>query len=235
MTINRGQIHNLFQEYVVKKDEDSFKALYDATYDIVKRIVFIYIQNVQQADTLADDIFVIIYNTERGLLPKFDEVSWLYGLVKEQCIDYLRQTLESEDEKLDLTNVYLIHDETEYTKKLVDTIEYNGMIYSLKPFSQEIVALEKLGQFDLEDISLLLNRKEKSIKRRILLSDKWFKLGIECACFCALLVLILLINIVTHKKISTEYIIACVGFFIGTLIFLGLYNKNSKKKKSNNK
>jgi len=212
MALNRGQIHNLFQEWIVEKSEKKYEALYDYTFDMVSKFAFMYLHNKKQAKEFADEIFVMIYNAERSRLPKFDEANWLYQLVKEECIEFLKETQKNE---FDIAKVFLVTEDDEDVKSLVDIVNYNYAIYSNKPKYQEIIALEFLGEFSEEDISYILKLKPNKTKFMIHFSNRWAKIGMECFAFFIVASLVFLISLLLKNPLDNTYIIPIALFFVG--------------------
>ncbi len=215
MSLNRGQIHNLFQDWIVAKTEDKYKELYDYTFDMVTKFAFIYLHNIEQAKEFADEIFVMVYNSDRGELPKFDEINWLYELVKEECIEYLR---EKHKKDFDLLKIYLVTEDDEDIKPLVDIVNYNYAIFSNKPKYQEIVALQYLGEFSVEDISYILRKKLNKAKYMVHISNRWAKIGIECFGFFAVTLLLFIFGKIFRSTLDNTYIIPIVLFLVGGII-----------------
>lgn len=230
MALNRGQIHNLFQAWIVSKKEEDYKALYEATYDMVVKFAFVYLHNMSKSKQFADEIFVIIYNTERGGLPKFDEINWIYQIVKEECIEYLK---ESEKNEFDRSKIYLVTEDNTEVVGLVDIVNYNYAIFSNKPKYQEIVALQYLGEFTVEDISYILKKKLNNTKFLVHISNRWAKISIECLAFFLVTLLVFILGKVSKTSIDTTYVVPIILFLVGAIVaqFVAYKTRDLKPKK----
>ncbi len=217
--INKGQIHNLFQTWFKTKSEDDYKNFYDYTYDLVENLSFVYCQNKQRASEFADEVFVIIYNTSRDELPSFDEVNWIYELIKDKYIEEYKNALKAaSEEQITLQYLYWITDENEYTKQRVETVEYNDMIAAARPHIQEIIALKYLGLYSIEDIAIILNEKTNKVRTKYYLAQKILRISLESFIFFIITLILYCLNIKQGTTLTKTYLPATIAFGIISLI-----------------
>ena len=131
--------------------------------------------------------------------------------------------------------IFLIKEGNKDAVKLVDIVNYNYAIFSNKFKYQEIIALQYLGEFSVEDISCILKKKLNITKFMIHISNRWAKISVECFGFFIITLLVFLIGKTSKSSIDNTYIVPIVLFLIGGFVAQIVAYKtrdlNSKKKK----
>lgn len=86
-------------------------------------------------------------------LPSQNELSWLYTVVKNHSIEYLRK----QHKDLDISSIYNLEDKENEITKIIDRDSFNRLIDCLNDKEKEIVSLKILANLSFKEISKVLN------------------------------------------------------------------------------
>ena len=79
---------------------------------------------------------------QKEKLPSHNELSWLYTVVKNHSIEYLRK----QHNDLDISSIYNLEDEENEITKLIDRDSFNRLIDCLNDKEKEIVTLKIISK-----------------------------------------------------------------------------------------
>lgn len=68
-----------------------FEKLYNEYKTLVYNVALNYLQNIEDAEEITQDVFVKIYNSLDNFNQKSSHKTWIYRITINQCLDYLKQ------------------------------------------------------------------------------------------------------------------------------------------------
>src|SRR5688572_29782769 len=71
-------------------DHDAFRNLYEAYYQLVQRVCYRYTKNRDEADDLAQEVFLKVHGSFSGFEGHSQPSTWLYRVASNHCLDHLR-------------------------------------------------------------------------------------------------------------------------------------------------
>ncbi len=152
MKIDKKELHNIFNG-IAAKEESKFELLYDRYNKLVYQIAFSILKNKENSEDVVQKVFLKIWKLDKEKLPTCNESSWLYSLVKNESLNFLK----SKKEEIDLDDLYYITDDNTELNEIIDKDSYNRIISRLNPDEQEIVSLKLLSSLSFREISEILN------------------------------------------------------------------------------
>ena len=161
---------------IIKGDTSFFATLVDRYKDMVINLSFRMLQNREEAEEAAQDVFVKIYKS----LPQFKGDSkfstWLYKVTYNTCIDRLKNKKRNialvypeyfeESELVSLINVLDTIEETERRLMIKNCL-------ALLPAEESfLLTLYYFREHSLKEISTIMGIKENNLKVKLLRSRK---------------------------------------------------------------
>ena len=161
---------------IIKGDTSFFATLVDRYKDMVINLSFRMLQNREEAEEAAQDVFVKIYKS----LPQFKGDSkfstWLYKVTYNTCIDRLKNNKRNialvypeyfeESELVSLINVLDTIEETERRLMIKNCL-------ALLPAEESfLLTLYYFREHSLKEISTIMGIKENNLKVKLLRSRK---------------------------------------------------------------
>ena len=67
-----------------------FKALYEQHKSMVYNLAIHYLQNLEEAEEVTQDVFVKVYQKRSSFRAEATIKTWIYRITINQCLDYLR-------------------------------------------------------------------------------------------------------------------------------------------------
>lgn len=157
--IDKENMHEIFCDIKNNRNEGLdrlfktyHKHLYGISYSILK--------NKEDADEVLQILFMKLMNMDNELLPSSSEWTWIYSVIKNTCINYIRNNKES----FNIDEMYDIKSESDEFEKVLDREKYNEMISCLSNDEKEIVSLKVLSDFSFAEIASMLNMAEGTVK-----------------------------------------------------------------------
>ncbi|WP_127016499.1 RNA polymerase sigma factor [Anoxybacter fermentans] len=175
--------------YLVKRtlagDDEAFARLVDCYKNRIFQLIYCKIQNKEDIEDLAQEVFLRIYKS----LKKFDQKrkfsTWIYTIANNLCIDYLRKKrlqAVSLDAPLFPSNkdIYIEIPDEEYAPELIlqKTDEQKRIIEAVESLAEEYKLVIKLRHFkgySYKDIGKILDLPIGTIKSRIYRARKKLK------------------------------------------------------------
>ena len=68
-----------------------FERLYHEHKMLVFNIALNYVQNIEDAEEITQDVFVKVYNSLENFNQKSSHKTWIYRITINQCLDYIKQ------------------------------------------------------------------------------------------------------------------------------------------------
>lgn len=156
--INKEELHSIFIG-IKENNQLEFNKLYEKYKNLVYGIAFSILKNKEDSEEVMQTTFMKIFKLEKEKLPTNHEATWLYKVVKNETISYLRQRKEN----INIEKIYEIEDNNQIDKE-IDKIWFNGLITRLNDTEQEIVSLKILSNLSFNEIAKLLGKPTGTIK-----------------------------------------------------------------------
>jgi len=235
-TISQNKTHVLLRAWEQRNTDGSYEDLYNYLYEPVLKLANVFLKNKSLSEDAVNEIFIRIYKIEKDVLPDKNELSWIYKMVKNYCIEYLSK----KDPNFNEDNFLIVTDSDEYSIDYIDRYDYNNMLIGATPEQKEIVALKILGGFNFREISNFMSLPIRTIKSDYYICFSIVKLMSVTALISlvALLTYFLKLKTGTYDGEVTDFVTffskyQTIGYLIGFIIFLiitiFLYIKFRKK------
>ena len=222
-TISQNKTHVLLRAWEQRNTDGSYEDLYNYLYEPVLRLVNVFLKNSAQSEDATNEIFIRIYKIEKDCLPDKNELSWLYKMVKNYCVEYMSK----KDKNFSEENFLVVTEKDEYKVDYIEQFDYNSMLIGATPEQKEIVALKILGGFTFKEISNFMSLPVRSIKSNYYICFSLVKL----MSVTALISLVALLTYFLKSKTGTydgevtniatffsKY--QTTGYFAGFIVFL---------------
>lgn len=157
--------------------KEDYSKVYGIYFPKLVRFSQTYVLSRQDAENIVQDIFLYLWE-HRELIGSLDNLNaFLFTLVKNRCIDFLRKKTLSEDKKQSLTDLeekelqlklYSLQkfDENSFTNTEINTI-INKAINTLPDRCREIFILSRLDGLRHKEIAARLNISTNTIEGQI--------------------------------------------------------------------
>ena len=73
------------------QNQSHFEKLYHEYKTLVFNVALNYLQNVEDAEEITQDVFVKVYNSLDNFNQKSSYKTWIYRITINQCLDYIKQ------------------------------------------------------------------------------------------------------------------------------------------------
>ena len=146
--INKQELHKLFAELKMNKQEEAFNELYNECSNLVYRIAFSILKNKENSEDIKQMVFLKIWKMNKEILPDKNEASWLYAVTN------------------NIDEIYYISDECDNIFNVEDKESYNKIISVLDKKEQEIVSLKVISNLSFRQISQILGEPIGTIQWR---------------------------------------------------------------------
>jgi RNA polymerase sigma factor (sigma-70 family) len=73
------------------KNQSHFETLYHEYKNLVFNVALHYLQNMEDAEEVTQDVFVKVYNSLDNFNQKSSYKTWIYRITINQCLDYIKQ------------------------------------------------------------------------------------------------------------------------------------------------
>lgn len=135
--------------------ESDFESVYMTYYNELYRFAYHYIMSDDAAD-LVQEVFLQVYNDDSFLSAKFNARAYLYKMVKNSCIDYLKHLSVRTKHQSAIIDTFLndLEYDEEQEKDMNSKIE--SCLDSLPMMQREIIKLRLEGR-NYNEIAQLLN------------------------------------------------------------------------------
>ena len=156
---DKDNMHNIFVD--IRNDRKAgldklFKQyrrqLYGISYSILK--------NKDDAEEVLQTVLLKLMKIDNELLPNQNEWSWIYSVMKNTSINYLRKNKST----FDIDEIYNISSEDDDIEKVIDKDKFNRMIAPLNDDEKEIVSLKILSELSFSEIADIKDTPEGTVK-----------------------------------------------------------------------
>ncbi len=149
--IDEKEIHELFEK-MRQTDLKAYEELYKKYYNLVYNIAFSVLKNYENAEDIAQNVFVKIGNLEQEKLPKNYEASWLYTVTKNECMSFIRKNKETSSIENRIEN----ENEKNEIETVIQNSSYQNLLESLEQVEKQIIFLKIEAGYSFKEISKLL-------------------------------------------------------------------------------
>lgn len=150
--MDNKELRSIFKG-IANKDEKEFNKLYKNYKNLIYAVSFSMLKNKEDSEEVVQTVFMKIWNIKRSNLPESNEATWLYNVVKNETINYLRKQKHT----LNIDDLYYIDEENEEIKNIIDKEYYNKILSKINTNEQEIVSLKILSGLSFREIAQILN------------------------------------------------------------------------------
>ena len=157
---------------VLKGDHQAYASLVNRYQNYVFTLVFRMVKSREDAEEVAQDVFVKAYKYLADFRGDSKFTTWLYTIVNNTCISFLRKK-KMVIHSLDNEEVFLTADKMDSGMR-ADFVEQksrlslvNQSISLLSPDDAEIITLFYKSEQSLEEISLILGIESNTAKVRL--------------------------------------------------------------------
>ena len=137
------------------KQHDGVELLYKHHYNKMYGVAFSIVKNEDVSQDIVHNVVYKLMLLETSKFPASNELTWLYKVVKNEALMFLRSNsislISLEDVKEPISEDRDIHD-------FVDMDMYYSMIKGLKDEQRQVVTLKVLGGYTHKEISVMLGK-----------------------------------------------------------------------------
>ena len=137
---------------------EQFLELYETVYKDLYRLAYYYLGNSQDAEDVVSETVLKAYEKFASLRKKEAFRSWIFKILVNQCMDFLRK--KTAVETLELLK------EPVFEPKLEDTMVAEDLLAVLSPEERQIVALAIFGGYKGEEIAKALHMKHSTVRSK---------------------------------------------------------------------
>ncbi len=178
---SKDQDFKLIKE-VIKGDESSFEELVKKYQHQVLNTIYRYIDDYNEAEDIAQDVFIKVWRKIKNFQGKSKFSTWLYRIVVNQCLDYRRKKKEevvSLDKSLDEGKVpesltieldFEQKRKTELLKKAIKEIPDNQRIALIlsKFEAKSYQEIAQIMEISISSVASLIFRAKENLKSKLI-------------------------------------------------------------------
>lgn len=178
--MNKNNLHVAMQN-VIENKEQNFEMFYKECKDYVFKIAFCIIKNKEDSEDIVQNLFLKIYKLPKEKLPTKNEASWLYSVVKNETLNYIKQ--KRKDINIDDLQIYK---DDEGISNLINEASYKELMKKLNSEEELIVKLKTESNFTFKEIAKILGKNENTVKWKYYSAIYTLKLFITNLCLFAI-------------------------------------------------
>ena len=137
---------------------EQFLELYEPVYKDLYRLAYYYLGNSQDAEDVVSETVLKAYEKFASLKKKEAFKSWIFKILVNQCMTYLRK-------KSTKSTVELV-EEPVFEPKLEDKVAVQDLLAVLSEEERQIVVLSVFGGYKGEEIAELLHTKHSTVRSK---------------------------------------------------------------------
>lgn len=156
--MNKNKLH-IAMQMVIENKEQNFEMFYKECKDYAFKIAFSIIKNKEDSEDIVQNLFLKIYKLPKDKLPSKNEASWLYTVVKNETLNYIK----SKRKDINLDDLQIYKDDVEISN-LINEDSYNELMKKLNSEEELIVKLKTESNFTFKEIAKILGKNENTVK-----------------------------------------------------------------------
>lgn len=151
---------------MVQGDKTGLKEIYEAYIGYIYRIVYEVLQNKENAEDVASDFFIRLWDKAEQFKPGSGHKGYLATMARNMAIDFIRkhrreeltalmQDIEAgpeEDEKTE-KRFYKEDPASEVEQSVIQDMTIKEALETLKPSERQVVSLKVLGEMTFKEIA----------------------------------------------------------------------------------
>lgn len=137
---------------------EQFLQLYEPVYKDLYRLAYYYIGNSQDAEDVVSETVLKAYEKFDSLRKKEAFKSWIFRILVNQCMTYLR--------KKTTNGVVELKEEPVFEPTLEDGTAVQELLAGLSREERQIVVLSVFGGYKGEEIAKLLHMKHSTVRSK---------------------------------------------------------------------
>lgn len=178
--MNKNNLHVAMQN-VIENKEQNFEIFYKECKDYAFKIAFGIIKNKEDSEDIVQNLFLKIYKLPKEKLPTKNEASWLYSVVKNETLNYIKS--KRKDINIDDLQIYK---DDEGISNLINEASYKELMKKLNSEEELIVKLKTESNFTFKEIAKILGKNENTVKWKYYSAIHTLKLFITNLCLFAI-------------------------------------------------
>lgn len=171
-------------------DIESFQQLISEHEKRVFNIAYRMLGNIEDAKDVAQEALVKAYRGIKNFKGKSSFSTWLYAIVNNACIDFIRKNrktnliyLDKDYEGGNGTYKMEIPDRKDTPEEILEKKEVQNLVHEsidqLSPLHKKVIILRDIEEFSYKEIAEILNCSEGTVKSRISRARNNLKLIIQ--------------------------------------------------------
>ena len=168
MLVNKEKEIIRYVEEFLGGEEESFDSLIRLIASDVVNIAYYYVGNTEDAKDLAQDVFIKLYNKLKGFRGQAAVSSWIYRIVTNSSIDFLRRRKKTVTLNEGVTEDTQAESDIRGKMERKDTKEFvQRAIDKLPSRQKEVIILKHFEGLKITQISKILGCSESSVKTHL--------------------------------------------------------------------
>jgi RNA polymerase sigma factor (sigma-70 family) len=150
----------------------TFETIYHTYKDMVYNLALQYVQNSEEAEEVAQDVFMKVYKKALGFKGKSTSKTWVYRITVNTSLDYIKaknrnkrqgllRAVRMDDDATNVTVVHFDHPGVALEQKEAIAHIFKG-INRLSKNQKTIIILLKIEGLSLKEVSEILNINDKA-------------------------------------------------------------------------
>jgi len=157
---------------VLKGDQQVYSALVERYQNYVFTLVLRFTDKREDAEEIAQDIFVKAYRSLADFRGDAKFSTWLYTIVRTSCITFLRKRrLETSSIDNEKTAIQLENRESAFKANIVEQKSRKAMVNEaiqlLSPDDAQVITLFYKAEQSLEEIGIIMGMEPNTIKVKL--------------------------------------------------------------------
>jgi RNA polymerase sigma-70 factor (ECF subfamily) len=165
-------------ERSLKGDESAFESLVQKYHKRIISIIYQIIGNKQEAEDVAQEVFIKVFYKLKDFNPKYPFYAWLYRIAINRCYDYLRakkRTRMKSFSELSAKEIKAINtlyekkndgERSAYNREDINEI-INKLIMSLKPKERAVIVMRDVENLTYKEIAEILKCSELAARIKL--------------------------------------------------------------------
>lgn len=163
--MNEQQFENAVAR-MVQGDKTGLKEIYEAYVGYIYRIVYEVLQNRENAEDVASDFFIKLWDKAEQFKPGGGHKGYLAAMARNMAVDFIRkhrkeeltamlQDIEAGPEEEENAGKYYAKEEreSEVEQSVIQEMTIKEALAALKPSERQIVSLKVLGEMTFKEIA----------------------------------------------------------------------------------
>ncbi len=161
--------------------KDNFDRIYVSYYPRMFRFAKEYVLFEEDAENIVQDVFLVLWEKRNVLDIQVGLMAYLFSLVKNRCLDYLRRNMVADEYKQELSLKYSALYQMDYVFSSEEDIEntIESAINKLPERCREIFIKSRIEGKKYREIAKELNIAENTVENQISIALKKLRLELK--------------------------------------------------------